>query len=68
MTSEPDVEVSASVTARRLRFRHVPDVTIHAGETVSRRFRLPRPVRPGATYRWVAAATRLASLLRARPG
>lgn len=68
MTSEPDVEVSASVAARRLRFRRAPSVTIHAGETVSRRSRLPRPVRPGVTYRWVAAATRLTSRLRARSG
>jgi hypothetical protein len=68
VTTEPDVDVSASVTARKLRFRRAPRVTTHADETVSRRFRLPRPVRAGVTYRWISAATRLSSRWRARSG
>ena len=63
---EPDVEITAAATARRLRFGRRPRVSTHADESETERANLPTPVRPGVTYRGVRAATRLASRLRWR--
>jgi hypothetical protein len=62
---EPDVEIGASVRARRLRFRSRPraEVEVRGAETESgsERENLPDEVEPGVDYedvrvRWRAAA------------
>lgn len=65
---EPDIELSAGAKGRELRFRTAPRVELNADEITSVRARLPRPVRPGVTYRRFAASTRLMSRLRAAIG
>jgi len=64
--SEPDIEISATARGRELRFRMMPEVSLHADETCSGREGLPRPVRAGVTYGPFRAWTRLASRLRVR--
>jgi hypothetical protein len=65
---EPDIELAAAASGRELRFRRAPRVALHADEIAAVRAGLPRPVRPGVTYRHFAASTRLASWLRAAIG
>ena len=51
---QPDIELSARVTARKLRFDSVPETDVrYAGESssVSERENLPDQVEPGVTYR-----------------
>jgi hypothetical protein len=52
---DPDVEIGARVTARRLRFHERPqaDVQLHGEvhESGSERENLPEQVEPGVTYR-----------------
>ena len=50
----PDIEIGASVKAKRLRFGEKPDAEVRwAGdsESVSERTNLPEEVEPGVTYR-----------------
>jgi hypothetical protein len=53
-TDRPDIEVGASVKAKKLRIDHKPDTGVrYAGDwtTASERMNLPDEVEPGATYR-----------------
>jgi hypothetical protein len=78
--TDPDVEIGASVKAKRLRFRRKPetDVDLH-GEVVERDHReevettsgserenLPDEVEPGVTYRDVRVSWRAAARLKDR--
>jgi hypothetical protein len=65
---EPDIELAAAATGRDLRFRTPPHVALHADDITSVRAGLSHPVRASVTYRRFAAATRLASRLRAAIG
>jgi hypothetical protein len=65
---EPDIELAAAATGRDLRFRTQPHVALGADDITSVRAGLSHPVRAGVTYRRFAAATRLASRLRAAIG
>jgi hypothetical protein len=80
MSDEPDVEIGASVKAKRLRFKKKPetDVDLH-GEVVERddrqdiettsgseRENLPEEVEPGVTYRDVRVRWRAAARLKDR--
>jgi hypothetical protein len=65
---EPDVEISASVRAKELRFECKPEVKIGAfgqpavsAESVSERENLPDELEPGETYRDFAVRWRLAA-------
>jgi hypothetical protein len=67
---DPDVEISASATARELRFRERPEVTVHAvaepgGECASGsdRTNLPDQVAAGVTYRDIRIDFRVAAKL-----
>ncbi|MEV0612938.1 hypothetical protein AB0I81_06400 [Nonomuraea sp. NPDC050404] len=67
---DADVQISASVTARELRFRERPEVTVHAeaepgGECVSgsARTNLPDQVVAGVTYRDIRIDFRVAAKL-----
>jgi hypothetical protein len=71
---EPDVEISASVRAKELRFECKPEVEVGAhadspasAESVSERENLPDEVEPGVTYRHVAVRWRLAAQLEDPP-
>lgn len=64
----PDVSITATVTARELKFETVPNPTVGfpgkpAGETVweAERENLPRPVEPGVTYRDIGIRLRISS-------
>ena len=70
MDKEPDVEISAFVRAKELRFECKPDVEVGAhadspasAESVSERKNLPDEVEPGVTYRNVDVRWRLAARL-----
>jgi len=63
---QPDIEIAVAASGRDLRFHERPHVVLHAEEVSSSRTGLPRPVRPGVTYRWFRASTRLASRLAVR--
>lgn len=72
---EPDVEISASVRAKELRFERKPEVETSAwgepevsGESVSHRENLPEEVRAEETYRDIAVDWRLAAILEDPPG
>jgi hypothetical protein len=67
---EPDVEISAAVRAKELRFECKPDVRVGAwanapasAENVSERENLPDELEPGVTYRNFALRWRLAARL-----
>jgi hypothetical protein len=67
---KPDVEISASVRAKELRFECKPDVEIGisgepavSGGSVSERENLPDELEPGETYRDFAVRWRLAARL-----
>jgi hypothetical protein len=66
---EPDISITANVTARELRFDVVPNPTVEfkgrpRRETVwdADRQNLPRPVRPGETYRDIGIRLRITSV------
>lgn len=63
-----DIEITANVTARELRFEAVPNPTVEftgqpERETVweAERQNLPRPVQPGVTYRNIGIQLRISS-------
>ncbi|MGP4097482.1 hypothetical protein [Nonomuraea sp. KM90] len=67
---DPDVEISASATARELRFRTPPEVTVRAeaepaGECAwgGDRTNLPERVEAGVTYRDIRIDFRVAARL-----
>jgi hypothetical protein len=71
---EPDVEISAVVRAKELRFECKPDVDVRAyadspasAESVSERENLPDELEPGVTYRDFAVRWRLAARLEDPP-
>jgi hypothetical protein len=71
MDGEPDVEISAAVRAKEVRFECKPNVEVSAhansdaeAELVSERDNLPDEVEPGVTYRNVAVRWRLAARLK----
>jgi hypothetical protein len=71
---KPDVEISASVRAKELRFERKPEVEIEifgepavSGGSVSERENLPEELEPGKTYRDFAVHWRLAALLEEDP-
>ncbi|HEX8475751.1 MAG TPA: hypothetical protein VF666_17130 [Pyrinomonadaceae bacterium] len=66
---EPDISITATVTARELLFDVVPNPTVEFNgrprrETVweADRQNLPRPVRPGETYRDIGIRLRITSV------
>jgi len=70
MEREPDVEISATVRAKELRFERKPEVDIRAradspasAESVSERDNLPDELEEGVTYRDFAVRWRLAARL-----
>lgn len=71
---EPDVEISASVRAKELRFECKPEVKVGifgepavSGGSTSERENLPDELEPGRTYRDVAVRWRLAARLEDLP-
>ena len=61
----PDIDLSTSVRARRLRFNRVPPARVsfdgapdYAGESTVERENLPKRVREGVTYRDVRVSWR----------
>jgi hypothetical protein len=71
---EPDVEISAAIRAKELRFECKPEVDIGAyadspasAESVSERENLPDELEPGVTYRDFAVRWRLAARLEDPP-
>jgi hypothetical protein len=71
---EPDVEMSAAVRAKELRFECKPEVEIGAhadspasAESVSERENLPEELEPGVTYRDIAVRWRLSARLEDPP-
>jgi hypothetical protein len=68
-TDDVDLSITAHVTARELRFEEAPNVSVEftgqpRGETVweAERQNLPRPVRPGETYRDIGIRLRIVSV------
>jgi hypothetical protein len=71
---EPDVEMSAVVRAKELRFECKPEVDVRAyadspasAESVSERENLPEELEPGVTYRDIAVRWRLSARLEDPP-
>ncbi len=71
---EPDVEISAVVRAKEIRFECKPEVHVGAyadapasAESVSERENLPDELEPGVTYRDFAVHWRLAARLEDPP-
>ena len=71
---QPDVEISASLRARELRFEVKPEVEIGAhgepnvsAESVTEKKNLPDELEPGETYRDFAVKWRLAARLEDVP-
>jgi hypothetical protein len=71
---KPDVEISAAVRAKELRFECVPEADVRAyadspasAESVSERENLPDELEPGVTYRDFAVRWRLAARLEDPP-
>jgi hypothetical protein len=67
---EPDVEISAAVRAKEVRFECKPEVEVRAysdlpaeAESASERENLPDELEPGVTYRDFAVRWRLAARL-----
>ena len=74
VNQEPDVEISAKVRAKELRFECKPDVDVGAysdspasAESVSERENLPDELEPGVTYKDFAVRWRLAARLEDPP-
>jgi hypothetical protein len=69
VSREPDIEIGASVKAKKLRFKSTPetDVRVHGHDDLSgsERENLPDQVEPGVTYRDVRVAWRAAARLNA---
>ena len=70
----PDVEMSAAVRAKELRFECKPEVDVAAyadspasAESVSERENLPEELEPGVTYRDIAVRWRLSARLEDPP-
>ena len=71
---EPDVEISAAVRAKELRFECKPEVEVRAyadspasAESVSERENLPEELETGVAYRDFAVRWRLAARLEDPP-
>jgi len=58
----PDIELTADVRARELRFEEVPETDVHPPAQTDRE-NLPRKVQPGVTYRNPRVRLRIASAL-----
>lgn len=70
-TSQPDIEIDASVKAKSVRFEQVPNVKVtFPGDSqkdtqwTGSRGKLPRPVKAGVTYKDVSATTHIRSTFR----
>jgi hypothetical protein len=70
---DPDIEMGARVTAKRLRFKQVPETEVEFGgepepdsESGSDRKNLPEEVEPGVTYRDVEVRWRAAARIARR--
>jgi hypothetical protein len=53
-SDKPDIEIGATVKAKKLRFRRVPETEVRASDgsrPASERRNLPDEVEPGVTYR-----------------
>lgn len=68
-TASPDLEITANVTARELRFEVVPNPTVEFTGKPERvtvwdaeRDNLPRPVQPGVTYRNIGIRLKITSI------
>jgi hypothetical protein len=68
---EPDVEISAAVRAKELRFECKPEVEVgssgespHSAESITERENLPDELEPGTTYRDFAVRWRLTARLQ----
>jgi hypothetical protein len=71
MPEQPDIEIGAVVTAKRLRFNKKPQTEVRIdGEpgvddmSESARENIPEPVEPGVTYRDVRVTWRAAARLK----
>jgi hypothetical protein len=58
----PDIELTADVKARELRFEEVPETEVHPAAQTERE-NLPEKVEPGVTYRNPRVQLRIASAL-----
>ena len=58
----PDIELTADVKARELRFEEVPETEVHPPAQTERE-NLPEEVEPGVTYRNPRVRLRIASAL-----
>jgi hypothetical protein len=58
----PDIELTANVKARELRFEEVPETDVHPPAKTERE-NLPEEVEPGVTYRNPRVRLRIASAL-----
>jgi hypothetical protein len=58
----PDIELTAEVKARELRFEEVPETEVHPPAQTERE-NLPEEVEPGVTYRNPRVRLRIASAL-----
>ena len=68
-TEEPDLSITANVTARELRFEVVPNPTVEFSGKPERvtvwdaeRENLPRPVQPNVTYRNIGIRLKITSI------
>lgn len=68
---QPDIEIQATVKARSVKFEQVPNVQVTFPGDAQKdtkwegsRNNLPRPVKPGVTYRDVSATTSIRSTFR----
>jgi hypothetical protein len=59
---DPDIELTAGVKARELRFEEVPETEVHPLAKTERE-NLPEEVQPGVTYRNARVRLRIASAL-----
>ena len=61
----PDIELTADVKARELRFEEVPETEVHPPAQTERE-NLPEEVEPGVTYRNPRVRLRIASAVAGR--
>jgi hypothetical protein len=68
---QPDIEIHATVKARSVKFEQVPNVQVKFSGDADKdarwegsRKNLPRPVKPGVTYRNVSATTSIRATFR----
>ena len=71
---QPDVEISATVRAKELRFECKPEVEVgasgdspHSAESITERENLPDELEPGTTYHDVVVRWRMAARLEDAP-